>query len=292
MMVRSCNSPLILLALAFLSSWSHAFIFNDFAPFPQLKEMVAAQTDLKLNIKLDIYDRKAKSTPHLFLDGLELSLQPDKAVKGTYVGLPGSEGPHPQTSSGAMTLKVDELPYFIGMSGKVRVPMEKGGWEMVWRKNAMAGTLICGFDIPNEVVRNAVTAKLPSGCVYVTFPVWTPELLAAQQVQKAEAERRHREHDDVKNLKLAEMNNENNFIRKLFLYREAAEAFEKREMSAASYYQWIPSSEGIIEMQPGLLVGTTGSVYSVTKDIFKTKSMIGEARIRVDPKPESEILLP
>jgi hypothetical protein len=137
-----------------------------------------------------------------------------------------------------------------------------------------------------------VSAKLPSGCLYVTFPLWTPEMLAAQQVQKAEAERRHKEHDDVKNMKLGEMNNEGNIIRKLLLYREAAEAFEKRELSAASYYQWIPSSGGVIEMQPGLLVGMTGSVYSVSKDMFKTKTLIGEAKIQPEPKPESEILLP
>jgi hypothetical protein len=130
--------------------------------------------------------------------------------------------------------------------------------------------------------------------MYVTFPLWTPELLSAQQVQKAEAERRHKEHDDVKNMKLAEMNTEGNFIRKLLLYREAAEAYEKRELTAASYYQWIPSSNsgGVFEMQPGLLMGTTGNIYSVAKDMFKTKTMIGEAKIQPPPKPESEILLP
>jgi hypothetical protein len=130
--------------------------------------------------------------------------------------------------------------------------------------------------------------------MYVTFPLWTHELLAAQQVQKAEAERRHKEHDDVKNMKLMEMNNESNIIRKLLLYREAAEAFEKRELTAASYYQWIPSSNsgGVVEFQPGLLLGTSGTVYSVAKDMFKTKSMIGEARIKPELKPESEILLP
>jgi hypothetical protein len=142
------------------------------------------------------------------------------------------------------------------------------------------------------VVRNAVSAKLPSGCLYVTFPIFTPDMLAAQQVQKAEAERRHKEHDDVKNMKLVEMNNEGNIIRKLLLYREAAEAYEKRELSAAAYYQWIPGSEGVIAMQPGLLVGTTGSIYSVSKDMFKTKSLIGEAKIQPEPRPESEILRP
>jgi hypothetical protein len=148
-MVRS----FLALAILSLSSSSHAFIFNDFAtPFPQLKELAETQTaDVRIKVKLDIYDRKSKASPHLLLDGLELSLRPEKSAKGASVGLPGSEGPHPQTSSGSKAVEVHGLPYFIGMRGKEHVPMERGGWEMVWKKNAMAGTLICGFDVPIEV---------------------------------------------------------------------------------------------------------------------------------------------
>jgi hypothetical protein len=114
-------------------------------------EMADTHTDVMFKVKLDIYDRKSKSSPHLFLDGLELSLRPENSAKGASVGLPGSEGPHPQTSTGSKVLDVHELPYFIGMKGKEYVQMERGGWEMIWKKNAMAGTLVCGFDIPKEV---------------------------------------------------------------------------------------------------------------------------------------------
>jgi hypothetical protein len=141
---------------------THAFIFNSFAPFPQLKEMVAAQTDVKFKIKFDIYDRKAKASPHLFLDGLELGLHPDTAAKGTCVGLPGAEGPHPQTSTGARVLKVEQRPYFIGMNGKEHVAVERGGWEMVWKKDAAAGALVCGLDITNEVGADEISCRRAS----------------------------------------------------------------------------------------------------------------------------------
>jgi hypothetical protein len=138
---------------------THAFIFDGFAPYPQLKEMADAQTELKFKLKFDIYDRKAKTSPHLLLDGLELGLHSQTAAKGACVGLPGAEGPHPQTSSGARVLTVDQRPYFIGMNGKEHVAVERGGWEIVWKKNAVAGALVCGFDIPNEVRRRS--SRLP-----------------------------------------------------------------------------------------------------------------------------------
>ena len=89
--------------------------------------------------------------PALFLDGLELNLLQDMAAKGSHVGLPGANGPHPQTSSGAKVVKVVKAPSFIGMNGMERVKLDRGGWEMVWRKNSPAGSLICGFDVPKEV---------------------------------------------------------------------------------------------------------------------------------------------
>jgi len=57
---------------------------------------------------------------------------------------------------------------------------------MVWRKGAKAGALICGFDVPGEIVRNL--ASIPRGRLYFTFPVWTSESLQDLRERKEEAE--------------------------------------------------------------------------------------------------------
>jgi hypothetical protein len=51
------------------------------------------------------------------------------------------------------------------MTGSKSVNLEHGVWEMIWRRNANAGALICGFDVPMEVTRNG--ASIPKGRVYV-----------------------------------------------------------------------------------------------------------------------------
>ena len=93
--------------------------------------------------------------------------------------MPGSDGPNPQLSSGSkvrrstrssrhcaarltddvQSLEVVEEGKFVDFSGTRRATLSNGAWELVWRKNANAGALICGFDVPVAIERNE--AKIP-----------------------------------------------------------------------------------------------------------------------------------
>ena len=53
----------------------------------------------------------------------------------------------------------------MDLTGTRYVSFEHGAWEMIWRRGAKAGALICGFDVPEEVKRN--DASIPKGRVYV-----------------------------------------------------------------------------------------------------------------------------
>jgi len=158
-LLRLTGAVAVTVLLCFLPQGAEGFMFNDFSAFPQLQDLAKAQTDCNLKIQLEIgganHHRGSRMgnppPPALFLDGLELNLLQDMAAKGSHVGLPGANGPHPQTSSGAKVVKVVKAPSFIGMNGMERVKLDRGGWEMVWRKNSPAGSLICGFDVPKEV---------------------------------------------------------------------------------------------------------------------------------------------
>lgn len=138
-----------------VSSKSNAFLMDAFTALPKLQDLAKAQTDCKLDVRLDIGGYKdtyprAPNTARLVLNGLKLDLLQTKAPTGT-VELPGANGPHPQTSSGSREIRVDAEPFFIGMNGMEKVKLERGGWELLWRENAPAGALICGFDVPIAV---------------------------------------------------------------------------------------------------------------------------------------------
>merc|ERR1711992_493509 len=67
--------------------------------------------------------------------------------------------------------------------------MGGGAWKMNWRNDADSGTLLCSFDVVEEVRRNE--ASIPQGRLFVTFPVWTQETLKELRRRKSEAEERH-----------------------------------------------------------------------------------------------------
>lgn len=54
---------------------------------------------------------------------------------------------------------------FVDLTGSKSVSLMNGAWEMIWRRNASAGALICGFDVPEEVKRN--DASIPKGRLYL-----------------------------------------------------------------------------------------------------------------------------
>lgn len=56
---------------------------------------------------------------------------------------------------------------YVDITGSKSVNLENGAWEMIWRRNANAGALICGFHVPKEVTRNVGGASIPKGRLYV-----------------------------------------------------------------------------------------------------------------------------
>jgi hypothetical protein len=99
---------------------------------------------IRLDIGMD------KNQQHLHLDGLQVDLLQESAPKNS-VHLPGFNGPHPQTSSGKRAVRVQSRPSLITLAGTKTVNLEHSAWEIVWRDNAPAGSLILGFDAPEKV---------------------------------------------------------------------------------------------------------------------------------------------
>lgn len=130
-----------------------------------------------------------------------------------------------------------------------------------------------------QVSRNDAT--LPAGRVYMSFPIWTPELLAEQQLTRDEAEKNAAEYTVEKNEMLRRYAETDNILMKAIHYRNAAAAVEKIDMTCVHFYRHIPDSNNVVRIHDGLLMSTKGSCYSIAKDFFKKKTLLGEAVVQL-----------
>jgi hypothetical protein len=128
-----------------------------------------------------------------------------------------------------------------------------------------------------QAVKNNGGAKLPAGRMYLSFPVWTMELLAEHQARKADVEERASVYIKEKNDKLAAMQETDNLWKKANLYREAAAASEALELTAVHTFQLIPNMDEVVRLQDGLLMGNKGTIYH--QDYFGKRVDLGEALV-------------
>eukprot|EP00339_Tiarina_fusa_P011682 CAMPEP_0117032932 /NCGR_PEP_ID=MMETSP0472-20121206/23571_1 /TAXON_ID=693140 ORGANISM="Tiarina fusus, Strain LIS" /NCGR_SAMPLE_ID=MMETSP0472 /ASSEMBLY_ACC=CAM_ASM_000603 /LENGTH=249 /DNA_ID=CAMNT_0004741713 /DNA_START=107 /DNA_END=853 /DNA_ORIENTATION=- len=243
--------------LLLLAELANGFIFRDLSTQkPGLTQLVDAQGEQTLSVTLDI--GKEGSESRMAVKGMVLGLHNDKPDY-EHVAMPGKNGPNPKLSSGIRALNMIQEGHFISKVGTELVHTLKGCWEMVWRKDAPAGALLCGFDLPDEYQRNE--AKLPKGRLYLSFPVWTAETLAFAQTQKVEilglAEAALKEKEDQFSKYAAATNP----LTKALHYRNAYAALEKYWMYPVDRMKQVPTSEEVIKIQDDLFLTTKGLVW-------------------------------
>ena len=153
---------------------------------PGLSQIIDKQTDAKLNILLDI---GKEDETRLAIQGMVLELHHEPADDVKRVLLPGSDGPHSQISSGPRRLDVLSEGTYVDIAGTQHVHTLSPCWEMVWSEGKAAGSLICGFELPQEYKRNA--AMLPKGDLFFSIPVWTQAGLLFGQAQKKRVQEKH-----------------------------------------------------------------------------------------------------
>jgi len=235
---------------------------------PAVTQYADAQASTLLNIRLDIeVTRDHRGAPtvsggRLGVDGLLVELHGGKDANYEHPNLPGADGPQHsrQLSSGAKSLSIVRPGGFVDLSGSRIVGLEHGAWEMIWRKNAKAGALVCGFDVPEEVTRNA--ASIPAGRLYLTFPVWTQESLQHLRERKEKAGERAAEAMD----RLAEekrlMEDTPNLLLKALHFRNACKAAEDFDYSGHRQYQAMPLERDMIALKGDLHLCSLGTVWT------------------------------
>lgn len=234
---------------------------------PALTKYVEAQEHTKVKIDFDIGEEVSikKGKPvvtgnRLGIDGLLIELHGNEDAKYKHPKLPGANGPNPQLSTGAKSLEVLKQGKFIDLKGSHSVSLEAGVWEIIWRKDAKAGALICGLDAPDEIKRN--DASIPKGRVYMTFPVWSQETLSDLRGRKEKAEEKASEAlDRLKDANI-KMEGETNPLMKALHFRNAMKAHEDIEYSGHNSYQSMPLERDMISMNNGLHMCSLGTVWT------------------------------
>jgi hypothetical protein len=263
---------------------ANGFIQNMFqnqnvAGRPELPQITDKQTDAQFHIILDI---GKEDETHLAIQGLVLELHHEPADNNVRrVLLPGSDGPHSQTSSGPRRLDVLSEGTYVDIAGTQHVHTLSPCWEMVWVQGKPAGSLICGFELPQEYKRNA--AILPKGDLFLSFSVWTKAGLLLGQAEKRRVEEEHAqvpaEHEE--HMRKCDMTS--NPIMKAVHSGHAFVAEDK--------LNWLPDDKGlesvpdfleqIIKLQDDLFVMNTGMVWSKNGEFGTNVNhhFLGEAHI-------------
>mmetsp|Transcript_4997 Transcript_4997/g.9932 ORF Transcript_4997/g.9932 Transcript_4997/m.9932 type:complete len:273 (+) Transcript_4997:116-934(+) len=240
------------------------------AVHPKLKSFAEDSLGKLVQVRLDI--GKRASSDRLSLQGPIVKFL-DSMAKA--IPLPVANGPNPQLSSGNKHLEVVKEGFVIDMNGMKNVPFKEGCWEMTWREGDNAGRIMCGFDLPEPIVRGDV--KIPACRVLLTFPVWTKETLALDQASKRQIMKIRQEYMAEKEAALEKMQASSNPIRRAFLYRDAAAAVEKTLMLPA--FSHIPGDDDVITLANGLMVSKEGNLYKSIGAFGFGKKLLGTAAI-------------
>ena len=169
-------------------------------------------------------------------------------------------GPNPNLSTGARVLDILNEGEFVDRMGTKVVKALKGCWEMVWRDEAPAGGLVCGFEVPEDYKRN--DAVLPKGRIYISFPIWTKEGLQHAQESKREVLAKAKEFLKKKDEELAKYSATNNPFMKALHYRNAFAHTADYMDLPKKQYEHVPVDEDVVEIQDDLFLTTKGLIWS------------------------------
>lgn len=300
-MNTSITFKAILLALATIVSTSDAFLGipppRSPAGNPHLLEYAMAQTGILLNVVLNIPENMHSNdatSSRLIIDGLKIELTSDAvfagdtplklkldssrtieaAAAGTNSGLP--------TSSGPLGIKTHSDGQFISMKGQEQVSFENCCWEMNWMDDSLLGDIVVGFYLATDAVRN--DAVLPSGHVYLKFPIFTKHSLGIFQTKQKKYNDALNDYYRVQFDSLEQMKKTKSLLKKLVYFKDSYENFNEIMKLKSEFELKVPTTQNaggiLLSIGEDLFLGTKGSVWSETSGKDVDFVLIGEASLK------------
>lgn len=168
-----------------ISSSPHTFHIR-----PGLDELAEKQKYVQLQLNLDIgmNDENTFTIRDMVLE-LQKSLPRGKEEEAM---LPGANGWCKSISSQRRSMELIKSGNFINMKGQQNINMFRPSWELIWPEETPSGSLVMGFELPEDYSRNEHSTTFTSGNICIRFQVWSKSTLAYGQ---AERHRLVSEHD-------------------------------------------------------------------------------------------------
>jgi len=224
---------------------------------PNIDDFMKSDPSILLNIRLNIKGC-------LPINGMNIELAPNKEATYEHPKMPGTNGPTPHFSSFPRTLEVVDDGFFIDSKGsKEWVGLRHGCWELNWRNGHPTGTIVCGFDLQKEAKRNNVV--LPSGCIYLAFPVFSKESLAVHQVEKSVRKAKARAYFKEKEIRLVSFRQTTNTRLKAKCYSNyirALDRYDKKQKLVEAISRLVPDDVDAIAIDDDVVLMSQGTVWT------------------------------
>eukprot|EP00558_Chaetoceros_sp_UNC1202_P010585 CAMPEP_0197234014 /NCGR_PEP_ID=MMETSP1429-20130617/1884_1 /TAXON_ID=49237 /ORGANISM="Chaetoceros sp., Strain UNC1202" /LENGTH=294 /DNA_ID=CAMNT_0042692339 /DNA_START=24 /DNA_END=908 /DNA_ORIENTATION=+ len=245
-----------------------------------------AKKGIKLNIRLDIledvYDAKSS---HLYIKDLilELNNKEPNDDKFAVLPLPMTPSSSPSTSqgmarTGPFALQTHTNGSYVSSKGCQTLMLQHGCWEMLWLEENPAGSIICAFDISEDVSRN--NAVLKAGGVYISFPVFTKRGLIAMRAGQNQHQSKLKLQIATEKEELEKVNATNNPFKKMVHFRKAVVANDEFIKLRSLGHTEVPMrDEEFMEVGDDLMVYSKGSVWSQQENCDTT--FVGKASLKM-----------
>lgn len=281
-MNTSTASKAILLFIATIASISDAFLGipppRSPAGNPHLIEYAMGQDGFLLNVILDIPENvhsNDAASSRLVVDGLKIELTNDAVSVWDISGLP--------TSSGPLGLKIHADGKFVSMKGQEKVSFEKGScWEMNWLDDSLLGDIVCGFYLATDAVRN--DAVLPSGHVYLKFPIFTKHSLEIFETKQKTYNDALNEYYRIQFDMLDEMQKAKSLLKKLVCFKNSLGKYNEIMKLKSEFEQKVPTTQNaggvLLSIGEDLFLATKGSVWTKNSGKDMDFVLVGEALLK------------
>lgn len=301
--MKTSLSLLQIVLVLMIPSVSTAFLNGFFESSPKMEvrpdllDLTDKQNRVTIRVNLDIGEEENHRhnndrQTHLVIQGIELKFGSD-TISDEHVILPGAGGARSNLSSGHRRLTVTQQGSFITLTGTKKVELKHPTWEMVWRDNKPAGSLICGFEVPCTYRRNDGNAAfLPEGHLYISFPVWSAEGLLIGQAERNRIEDMREQFLQQRDEELELCDKTKNPFQKAIHIHKAFTAVDKSlSLPSSTHHDTIPDFSKVLKMQDDLYLTTTGLVYRTDGPQYgkKNHEFLGTAHVVTPTKSKLSI---
>ncbi len=241
---------------------------------------------IKLNIRMDILeDINDVKSSHLYIKDLIVELNNKEPEDENYAKLIPPETDKLSNTPSVATVRTGPLGLqshskggFVSSKGYQIAPLEHGCWEMLWLEGKPAGSVVCAFDIAEDISRN--DAVLKAGTIYISFPAFTKQGLMSMRTEQDQYKTMLELQIATEREELQKIQMTKNPLKKLMHFRNAVIANDEFMRLRSIGYAAVPmNDEEFMFIGDDLMLHSKGSVWS--REAAANCFFVGDASLKM-----------